>query len=385
MKESKQIVILGGGVGGLTCARHLRENLGRKHNIILIDQRTEYVLGASLLWIATGLRKPEQVTKSLEGLSRRGITFVPEEVTKIDLQSRSVRTATQGFSYDYLVIALGAVFALEKIPGLANSGFNLYQLDGAVRLHEALADFPGGRIVILVSALPFKCPAAPHETAFLVDWFLTKRDVRLKTGIRLFSPEPQPMPAAGPEIGQMVKEMLLDRGVTPYFQYKTTSVDTVKKEISFENGERAPYDLLIIIPPHVPPHVVQEARLTSDSGWIPVDRLTLRTEFERVYAIGDVTGIKISSGLMLPKAAVFAQSQAEVVAHNIACQIKDSGNPYLFDGVGACYLETGYGKAGFATGNFFSEPRPQIVMKKPSRLWHWAKIRFERRWRRGWY
>lgn len=383
MNEAKQIVILGSGVGGLTCARRLREKLGRGHKIVLIDHRTEYVLGASLLWIATGQRKPEEVTKNLSGVTRLDITFVPEEITRIDLQSRVVHTTSQEIGFDYLVIALGAAFAMEKIPGLATAGFNLYTLPDAVRLHKALVDFPGGRIAVLVSALPFKCPAAPHETAFLVDWFLTKRGVRPKTQIQLFTPEPLPMPAAGPEIGQVVKGMLVGRGVTPYFQHKATAVDPAKKEISFENGQRVQFDLLIIIPPHVSPRVVQEAQLTGDSGWIPVDRYTLRTEFEGVYAIGDVTGIKIGSGFMLPKAAVFAQSQAEVVAHNIACQIKGSGNPYFFDGVGACYLETGYGKAGYAMGNFFVEPRPQVVMKKSGRLWHWAKVRFERRWRKS--
>ena len=144
------------------------------------------------------------------------------------------------------------------------------------------------------------------------------------------------------------------------------------------------YDLLIGVPPHKCPDVVRESGLAGEAGWIPVDPRKLKTEYDNVYAIGDITDIKLHSGLPLPKAGVFAHGQAEIVAENIALQIKGKERNKEFEGKGSCFIEIGGGLAGYASGNFYANPKPVVNLKKPGRMWHWSKILFERWWMRHW-
>jgi sulfide:quinone oxidoreductase len=130
---------------------------------------------------------------------------------------------------------------------------------------------------------------------------------------------------------------------------------------------------------------VREAGLVGESGWIGVDRQTLETSFENVYAIGDVVGIPLALGKPLPKAGVFAHGEADVVAANIALAITGKGKPQVFDGHGECFIETGDGKAGFGKGNFYAEPTPQVKLYNVGRRWHAGKVLFEKEWLRRWF
>lgn len=115
-----------------------------------------------------------------------------------------------------------------------------------------------------------------------------------------------------------------------------------------------------------------------------MDRGSFETTVPGVYAIGDVTTVPLAMGKPLPKAGVFAHRQAEVVAQNIAALRTGSGARQMYDGHGECFVETGNGRAGFGTGNFYAEPLPQIALRGPNRFWHWGKVLFEWKWLRGW-
>ena len=258
-------------------------------------------------------------------------------------------------------------------------------MEGAVKLREALKDFVGGNVVVFISSLPFKCPAAPYETALLIDHFFKKKKMQNKVNIQLFTPETLPMGVAGPELGKAVVDMLEERGIGFNPQVEPTQIDPEKKEITFESGDTLRYDLLIGVPPHKCPDVVKESSLAGDGGWIPVDPHTLKTKYNNVYAVGDVTAIKLSVGLPLPKAGVFAHGQAEIVAENIALQIKGKERIKDYEGKGYCFIETGGGIAGYASGNFYAEPKPIVNLKKPGRSWHLGKIIFEKWWMRHWF
>lgn len=228
--------------------------------------------------------------------------------------------------------------------------------------------------------MPFKCPAAPYETALLTDYLLRKRGVREKVNFQFLTTEPQPMPVAGPVVGDMIKGILLERDIEYQPNQKLTSVDPASKELQFEKGEKIKFDLLLAIPPHKSPSVVTESGLGDGPGWIPVDGRTLRTKYDDVYAIGDVTAIKLPSGMMLPKAGVFAERQAQVVANSIASEISGAAEVQKYDGKGSCFIDTGYGKAGYASGDFYAEPKPLVNPRKPGRIWHWSKVLFEKYW-----
>lgn len=381
----KTILILGGGVGGLVAANELRRLLPSPHRVVLVEKNARHAFAPSFLWLMTGDRRPEQISRDVRELVRPGVEVIIAEAQAINLANRVVQTSAQALSYDYLIVALGAELAPEAIPGLADAAHTFYTFDGATKLRDALQTFNGGKVAVVVSALPYKCPGAPHEGAMLIADTLHRRGLK-NVDVHLFTPEPQPMPVAGPALGEAVKQMLARKGVTFHPLHKLTAVDPSMRQLSFEGQELLNYDLLVAIPPHRGPRLAREAGLTNEAGWIPVERATLKTKADNVYAIGDATTISIPGRwkpdvpLALPKAGVFAHAQAEVAAHNIAAEIAGAETEKAFFGNGYCMLEGGEDLAGFAYGNFFAEPSPQIEIRQMGWVWHMGKVLFEQWW-----
>jgi sulfide:quinone oxidoreductase len=383
---SKTIVVLGGGVGGMVAANELRRRLPTTHRVVLVEKNTKYAFPPSFLWLMTGERTSEEICRPMAILLRRGVELVQSEVIGIDPGRRKVRTPKTEIDYDRLIVALGADLVPDAVPGMAEASHTFFTFDGAARLRDALHSFSGGRIAVVVTALPYKCPGAPHEGAMLIADYFRRRGLSRKVEVHLFTPESQPMPVAGPQLGKVVEEMLQAKGIGFHPLRKLTSVEPDARELIFENGERFRYELLVSVPPHRAPKVVVEARLTNPAGWIPVDAGTLATNQPGVYAIGDVTAIPIPGRwkpdvpLLLPKAGVFAHAQAEVVAQRIAAEITGRPCAATFCGDGYCMLEAGEDLAGFAFGNFFAEPVPNVQLRQIGRAWHIGKVLLEKWW-----
>jgi sulfide:quinone oxidoreductase len=373
---AESVLILGGGVGGVAAANALRRLLPRRHPIVLVDREQDFTLAASYLWVMTGARTPQQISRPLERLRRKGIEVVRGEVEQIDPERREAVVSGTRLRGDHLIVALGAEFALDAIPGLAEAGHTFCTLDGVIRLRTALAEFRGGRIVLLTAAPAYKCPAAPYEAAMLVEADCRRRGIRGDTEISLYSAEPGPMGVAGPEVSGAVRGMVEQKGIAYRPDHQIARVEG--REVVFTNGIRAGFDLLVYVPPLRPPRVLAASGLADESGWVRVDRQTMETRFKGVYAIGDVTLIPLAMGKPLPRAGVFAHGQAEVVARNVALAAGARSVASRFDGHGSCFIETGDGKAGYGSGNFYAEPRPTVGVRPPGRLWHAGKVLLER-------
>jgi sulfide:quinone oxidoreductase len=381
----KTVLVLGGGIGGVVAASRLRQSLDREHRVVLVERETNHVFQPSLLWLMTGDRAPAAITRPVARLARRGIELVHGEIERINPKTRSVHVAGQEIDADYLVLALGAELMPQTIPGLVDSGHNIYSLEGAQALAAARLDLKHGHLVVLVSALPFKCPAAPYEAAMLLEADLRRRGVRDRVTVDVYTPEPGPMPTAGPEVSAQIRQMIEAKGIRYHTEHAVTHVDTAARLIHFTNGKTSLFDLLAYVPPHRAPAVVRESGLTAESGWVPVDRHTLETKHPGVYAIGDVSGIPLAIGKPLPKAGVFAHGQAEVVARNIANVINGSNQRKSYDGHGECFVEIGDGRAGYGAGNFYAEPKPLIRLRAPGRLRHLGKVAYEKYWLYRWF
>ena len=380
----KTIVILGGGIGGIVAARELKRLLGHRHRVVVIDKNPVHAFPPSFLWVMVGWRKPAAIQKPLSLLEKYGIEFHNAAVRAIHLHKQTVETDITTFSYDYLVIALGAELTPQQIPGLTEAAHSFYSLEGAERLYRALKTLSGGTVGIAISSLPYKCPPAPYEAALLIESYLLRKGAS-GVAIKVFTPEATPLQVAGPSAGRALQDLLQQRRIDLYTGHKLSIIQPTKKQVTFENGSTAEVNLLISIPPHQAPEVVRAAGLTNTTGWIPVDQRTMRTEHPNVFAIGDVTVIPLPSGLPLPKAGVFVVNQAEVVAHNIARQVQNHGATRQFDGIGYCFLETGNGKAAYMNGDFFVSQTPSVTFHEPSVKYHWAKVVFEKYWLWRWF
>jgi sulfide:quinone oxidoreductase len=379
---ARTILVLGGGVGGVVAANTLRRLLDRRHRVVLVDREPDFTFAASLLWVMNGRRRPGAISRPLARLERRGIEVVRGEVESIDPARKIAVVSGRTLESDYLLVALGADFAPGAIPGLADGGETFCTLDGATRLRESLARFRSGRLLLLTAAPAYKCPAAPYEAAMLAEALFRERGVRAAVEIELHSAEPAPMPVAGPAASAAVREMIESRGIAYRPGHQVARVE--KGRAIFTDGGEVSFDLLVHVPPLRPPRAVASSGLADESGWVRVDSRSYSTRFPDVFAIGDVTLVPLAVGKPLPRAGVFAHAQAEVVARNIAAAVAGRTPTARFDGHGACFIETGDGRAGFGSGNFYAEPSPAIRMRKPSRFWHAGKVLFEKRALWGW-
>ncbi len=378
-------MVLGAGIGGLVAANVLNDKLGRKADVRVVERKKYFQFPPSYPWVMLGKRKADQVQRNLSALKKKGVKVITGEVSKIDAKERSVHVNGSSISYDHLIIALGAQYAPDRIPGLLEYSHHIYDLESALRFQNVLRSFDGGTVAIGVSRLPFKCPAAPYEVALLLEHHFKEKGLGAKVKIRFFTPEALPLPAAGPDIGKKTIEFMRSRGIDTKFWVNLKEVKP--GEAVFEDGLRIPFDLLFAVPPHKCPLPVEEAGLTDQTGWIPVDPITMQTKHENVYAVGDITSVPTPSGFVpyLPKAGVFAHGQAEVVANNIVVQIKNRGRAKTWDGSGACFLMVGNAQSAFVKGNWFATPRPTMEFHPPSRVRYMQRVLFEKYWMRHWF
>jgi sulfide:quinone oxidoreductase len=383
--SGKTVLVLGAGVGGVVAAHRLRASLPNTDRVVLVDRERQHVFQLSLLWVAVGQRDAGEIQRPLGRLERKGVELVQAEIEEIDPERRTVRAGGRELTADAIIVSLGAELAPEMIPGLSQSGHNLYSLAGAQAIRDALGRLPAGQVVVLTAGPTYKCPAAPYEAAMLIESYLRTRGVRAQVEVDLYAAEPGPMGVAGPAVSAGVRQIVESKGIRYHPEHQVTKVEPDARKLTFANGAEARYDLLVYVPPHRAPAVIRQSALVGESGWVAVDRSTFVTRFSGVFAIGDVTTVPLKMGKPLPKAGVFAHRQAEVVAANIVRSWTGSGKPRAFDGHGECFLETGDGRAGFGAGNFYAEPTPQVALKMPSRWWHWGKVLFEWRWLREWF
>jgi sulfide:quinone oxidoreductase len=386
--EGKRILILGAGFGGLTTANLLQKNLSLssvEHQISIADSKDYFIMGLVNLWILSGIRTLEDSKIALSRLEDKGISYLNGEVTAIDPVSRTVTikgSSALRLEYDYLVIALGSEFALENVKGfLENGGSNLYDAEQVPKLREKILSLKKGRIAICITSLPYKCPPAPYEASLLINDILVKNGTRDSIDIEIYTPTPIALPVAGAKVSEDVINLLNDNHINFHPLHKIKTV-LDKEMIEFENGNKIKYDLLIAIPPHRAPEVIRNSDLIKQGqNWINVDKFSLKTDYQNVFAIGDVNEIKVNENMAIPKAGVFAEAQAKVVSQQIIVDIennRDKLSTSKFDGKGFCFMEVGDKKAGYIAADFYNEGGPVTVLEPPSKESYEKKLDFEK-------
>lgn len=381
MTTQNHILILGAGFGGLASANLLRKGLPPEHQITVIDKNQYFMMGLVNLWILSGTRRLEDSRVAFNKLENKGIRFLNDEIIGIDLSRNNVTTKNNHkLEYDYLVVALGAEYVPERIIGFENNGgFNLYDAHQVPNLRQKILSLKSGRIVICIADIPYKCPPAPYEASLIINDILIKNGTRDSIDLDMYVPTPISLPVAGTKISQDVVNLLSDNNINFHPLHKLKKV-LDKKTIEFQNGNKTNYDLLVIIPPHQVPQVIKNSDLLRDGNqnWINVDRFTLRTKYKNVFAIGDVTEIRLDQMITVPKAGIFAEGEAKIVSEQIVNEITNNKVDSKFDGKGFCFMEIGNEKAGYIDVDFYNETGPITTLDPPSQKSYQKKLDFER-------
>jgi sulfide:quinone oxidoreductase len=353
-----RVVILGAGFGGLELSTQLSEQFGDDADVVLIDRAESFVFGYSKLDVMFGRTTADEVRHSYADVVKPGVRFVRATITAIDPGAKTVTTDAGTFEADALVVALGAELEPAATPGLLEGGHEFYTNAAAFALRDVLASFPGGRVVVGVTSTPFKCPPAPSETALLIDEFLTERGLREASEITLVMPLPVPVPPS-PEASKVILSAFDERGISWMPGRLVSALDPERRVALLSDGGELPYELFLGVPKHRAPEVVISSGLAVE-GWIPVDPRTLETRFPDVYAVGDVTSVGT------PKAGIFAEGQAGIVADRIAARMRAGTSTAEYDGRGVCYMEFGRDQVAKVDVTFVSGSAPVGSLEGPS-------------------
>jgi sulfide:quinone oxidoreductase len=362
------VLILGGGVGGTIVANLVSKEVGEQARVTLVDTTGTHVYQPGFLYVAVGKEKAAALRRPETSLIREDVKLVVDEATLIDTKAQKVILKTgRTMRYDELLIATGSRTVLDEVPGGVGA-HDFYTMEGALRLHRALDAFVAGTIVIGVAGIPYKCPPAPVEFAFLLDDYLRARHIRERCQVKLLSPLNRAFTIE--TTSKLVQPILAERGIELTGFFNVESVDPIAKTVTSLEGETVEYDLLVLVPPHRGQKVIEASRLGDERGWIPVDKNTLKhKEFDHIWAIGDATSIPIS------KSGSVAHYEATVAAAEIVAAVRGEAPPaHVYDGKVMCFLETGHGRATTISFDYDHPP----VSPAPSVFWHWAKTLFNK-------
>ncbi len=355
----------------------MSEAVGEEIEVTLIDKADAFVFGFSKLDVMFGRTTLQAARLAYSDISKPGIRVLRETITAIDPEARRVTTDAGVHEADVLVIALGADYDMDATPGLAEGGNEFYSVAGAERLAEIIPTFSQGHVVIGVCGAPFKCPPAPSECALLLHDELTARGVRGACQISFVMPLSRPVPPS-PETSEALEREFAERDIAFIGGRRINELDPRRNVAKLDDGSELSFDLFLGVPKHRAPDVVIASGMTED-GYIPVDSATLKTRFPGVYAVGDVA----TAGV--PKAGVFAEGAARVVAQTLIAELYDGGSPERHLGRGTCYIEFGRGRIGSVDIDFLSGPEKTGTFNAPSAEQMALKERFGSSRRSRWF
>jgi sulfide:quinone oxidoreductase len=387
----KRVVVLGGGVGGtLTAnlvARKLKKAIAKGDAAVtVVDLTGTHAYQPGYMYIAMGHERADKLVRPERSLLDGNVELVVGDAARIDTVARAVELASgERIEYDQLVIATGSRIVPEEMNHFDEEAHHFYTAEASAKLRTALDAFTGGKIVIGIAGIPYKCPPAPLEVAFLIESELRERGLRDKTEMTFLSPVNRAFTIES--VSEMVTPIFEQKGIRLELLAGVSEIDPARKVVITDAFEEHPYDLLICVPPHRGAQVVIDSGLAPKSGWLPTDRATLQVKtvakpgpgvadadvprYPNVYALGDATDLPLS------KAGSTAHFEAPIVAERVAAGVlgrEAKGKDASYAGKVMCFFEVGDGKGTLLQFDYEHPPKPP----KPNQLWHLGKIVFNK-------
>jgi sulfide:quinone oxidoreductase len=383
----KNIVILGGGTAGTIMSNKLRKALSASEwHITIIDKNPQHYYQPGFLFIPFGIYTASDVVKSKSDFFPSGVEVIYSNIEKIVPENHHVFLSEgRRIRYDYLIIATGTQTAPEETPGLKShlwykEIFDFYTLEGAIALRNFFRNWKGGRLVLNIAEIPYKCPVAPLEFVFLADDYFTRAGIRDK--VQIIYVTPMSGAFTKPKATKMLSALLEQKNIEVIPDFYLEKIDNEKKTINSYDGNEIPFDVLTIVPVNMGDPVIERSGMGDDLNFVPTDKYTLQAKsYENIFVLGDAADIPTS------KAGSVAHFASDVVFENLLSKIE--GRPLLakFDGHANCYIETGKGKGSLIDFNYETEPLPGTYplpgvgpfgLLKNTTMNHYGKVLF--RW-----
>jgi len=383
----KKLLILGAGTAGTMMANKMRKTLSRNEwDITIVDQFKTHYYQPGFLFIPFGMYNRKDVIKPKNDFFPVGINVIFSEIKKLEPENNKVILSDGvALKYDYLLIATGTRTAPEETDGLMGKLwykeiFDFYTIEGAVALANFFKTWKGGKLVVNIAELPYKCPVAPLEFVFFADAFFTERGMRDKVDITYVTPLPGAF--TKPRATKMLGQLLEQKNINIVPDFNIMEVDNDNKKIIDYGGTEVPFDCLVSIPTNLGADFIETSGLGDDMNFVKTDKQTLQqVDYKNIFVIGDAANIPTS------KAGSVAHFAAEIIEENFLCAIEGRELTASFDGHANCYIETGYGKGTLIDFNYDTEPLPgsfpfpgvgPFGLLKVTRMNHYGKLLF--RW-----
>ena len=384
----KKLLILGAGTAGTMVANKLSHVLSREEwQITIVDQNETHYYQPGFLFMPFGIYGENDVIKPKRDFIPPGVEMIMSEIELIEPEENRVRIAKDNrfLYYDFLVIATGTHPRPEETPGLTDGEWrksihDFYTYEGAVALTKHIRTWQGGKLVVNIMELPYKCPVAPLEFIFLADWYFHERNMRDKVELTLVTPLPGAF--TKPRAAGLLGDMLENKNINLVPEFYTERVDPEAKVLVSYEEEEVPYDLLVTVPVNMGAEVIGRSGLGDELNHVPVDKHTfLSTKYDNIFALGDAAALPTS------KAGSVAHFAAEVFIENFLRYIDGQEMTSLFDGHANCFIESGFGKGILIDFNYDVEPLPgkyplpgigPFSLLQESEMNHWGKMMF--RW-----
>ena len=380
---SKKIVVLGGGTGGTIVSNNLRRHLPKDWEITVIDRDDRHIYQPGMLFVPFGIQKSNTLVRSRKKYILPGVNFVIDEITHIYPDKKEVKTKNHKFSYDFLIISTGCRIVPEENDGLMDAwgknAFSFYTIEAAEMLRKKLKEFDGGKLVMNIAELPFKCPVAPIEFVFLADWYFKNKGIRNKTEIEFVTPLPGAF--TKPKASAVFIESAKSKNIKITTSFELNAVNGKEKYIESVKGDKVSFDTLVIVPSTIGDNVISESGMDDGIGYVPTHHNTLKAlKHDSIYVIGDATNVPTS------KAGSVAHYEADVVVFNIMSEIHGVKPEEIYDGHSTCFIVYSKGTSSLIDFNYKIEPLhgkfpapkfgPFSLLKETKMNWY-GKLGFE--------
>lgn len=369
------VVILGGGTGGVIVANILGRKANKLADITLVSKNAKVFYEPDLIYRIFDKKETKKQYRPLRKVVNKRVKILNEEVVHLDPKSQTVQFKSgNDISYDYLVIATGAHYNYNNVPGYASEAHHFYNEEATLKLRDALESFEGGNVVTGVADLPYKCPIAPIEVTFMLYHYFKRRKMLEQVNIHYLSPLGGAFSIE--QASEKFEKQFEKKRIELHEFFNTEEIIPEKKAVASLEGEEVNYDLLILVPPHEGATYIDDRELANEEGWVIVDKERLQsTAYPNIFAVGDTNELPIS------KAGSTAHYQAKIASKNILKLIKDGKLNAKYNGHAQCFVMMSLTSAMVLD---FTYTRPPLRLGYiPNRLFYYVKKFFARFYFRG--